>query len=278
MASTVEPPLRTCRTCGNVERNLHYRCTNCGRDYAASPPRFSRRAKVTAAVVAAVLLVVALAVSISLVLTTKSEDKAKQSAAQRALVARQAAKLRVQERPVGGRLTVVRDPLHAPAGQRLQTRKAELAAFEAAITADARHRIAQGRLTGSVRETLCTNIERGIPRGEELDLGIRIGRYDCVAVQRDVIKNNRVVGHLGYDYFGVLDFATGGYVLCQGVPNESEAGQALATVPLPRACLNAHGARLQGGFVSDDRDIHAPLPLLAAAGRGVTRSVTPPSR
>src|SRR3954469_7643712 len=34
VASSVEPPLRTCRPCGNVERNLHYRCTTCGRDYA----------------------------------------------------------------------------------------------------------------------------------------------------------------------------------------------------------------------------------------------------
>ena len=49
MTSPVEPPLRTCRTCGNVERNIHYRCTNCGRDYAADPPRFSKRQKVTAA-------------------------------------------------------------------------------------------------------------------------------------------------------------------------------------------------------------------------------------
>ncbi|HEX3316947.1 MAG TPA: hypothetical protein VHR88_02945 [Solirubrobacteraceae bacterium] len=278
MASTVEPPLRTCRTCGNVERNLHYRCTNCGNDYGAPPPRFSRRALITAAAVAGVVVVAALAVAIVLLLNTKSEDQARHSAAQRELVAQQAAKLRAQERPVAGRLTVARDPLPAPAARRLQVRKAELAAFQVAITQDARHRIAEGRLQGAVRETLCSNIERGISRGEELDLGIRIGRYDCVAVQSDVIKNGQIVGHLGYDYFGALDFTTGGYVLCQGVPSQSEAGRALAVTLLPRACLNAHGERLKGGFISDARDIRVPLPLLGAAGRGVTRSATPPSR
>src|SRR5919197_1242133 len=212
-----QPPPRTCRTCGNVERNIHYRCTNCGRDYAADPPRFSRRAKITAAVVAGVLLVVGLAVAIPLLLTTKNEETAEQSAADRLAASRQAAKLRV----------------------------------------------AEGRLQGPIRETLCSNIERGVRQGEEVDLGVRIGRYDCVASQRDVVKQGKVVAHLGYDYFGALDFATGAYVFCQGTPNQSEAGRALAVALLLRACLNAHGQRLKGGFLSDPRDTRQPLPQLA---------------
>ena len=266
MASTVQPPLRTCRTCGNVERNIHYRCTNCGRDYAADPPRFSRKTKITAAVVAGVVVLAALAVAIPLLLTSKSEEHAEQSAADRLAASREAAELRAAERPVAGRLDAARDQASAPAAQRLKTRRGQVGAFEVAITRDARARTAEGRLQGPIQATLCSNIERGVPQGEEVDLGVRIGRYDCVASQRDVVKQGKVVAHLGYDYFGALDFATGAYVFCQGTPNQSEAGRALAVALLPRACLNAHGQRLKGGFLSDPRDTRQPLPQLAAAG------------
>jgi hypothetical protein len=266
VASTVEPPLRTCRTCGNVERNIHFRCSNCGRDYAAAPPRFSRRAKLTVAVVAGVVVVVALAVAISLLETSKSEHNEEQAAADRAAAQREAASLRAAQRPVVGRLAAPTDPAGAPAAQRLRARRAQVAAFQGAITRDARHRVADGRLQGPIQTTLCSNIQRGIPRGDEQNLGIRIGRYDCVASQRPVIKQGKVVGHLGYDYFGSLDFATGAYVVCQGTPNQSEAGRALAIALLPRACLNTHGQRLKGGFLSDPRDPRQPLPQLAAAG------------
>src|SRR3954468_4027888 len=131
MTSTVEPPLRTCRTCGNVERNIHYRCSNCGRDYAADPPRFSRRQKLTAAVVAGVVVLVGLAIAIPLLLTSKSEHVAKQTAADRAAAARKAASLRVAQRPVSGRLAVRADSASTSA------RNAQVVAFEAAITRDA---------------------------------------------------------------------------------------------------------------------------------------------
>ena len=261
MVSTVEPPLRTCRTCGNVERNIHYRCSNCGRDYAADPPRFSRRQKVTAAVVAGVVLAVGLAIAIPLLLTTKTEHVARQAALDRAAAARTAAKLRVAQRPVAGKLPIPADPTSR------SVRKAQVTAFQAAITHDARARVAAGRLKGPVRETLCGPLESGVLRGDELDLAKRIGRFDCVAVLRDVIKQGKVVGHLGHNYVGVIDFATGAYVVCQANPNQSEAGRELALAPLPHACVNAHGGRLKGGFISDPRDTREPLPLLARAAR-----------
>ena len=117
--TTPEPPVRTCRTCGNVERNFHYRCTNCGRDYAAPPPRFSKRAKVIAATVAGVAIVVGLAIAIPALLTTKSEKTAEQSAADRAAAAREAARLRVTQRPHAGRLAAKRDDPTAPAARRV---------------------------------------------------------------------------------------------------------------------------------------------------------------
>src|SRR5215216_1021954 len=132
MTSTVEPPLRTCRTCGNVERNIHYRCTNCGRDYAADPPRFSKRQKVTAAAVAAVVVAVGLAIAIPLLLSGKSKDEAKQAAVDRAAAVRRAAQLRVAQRPVPGRLAVP-----ANAGS-TSARPAQVTALEAAITPAAR--------------------------------------------------------------------------------------------------------------------------------------------
>jgi len=261
MTSTVEPPLRTCRTCGNVERNIHYRCTNCGRDYAADPPRFSKRQKVTAAAVAAVVVAVGLAIAIPLLLSGKSKDEARQSAIERTAAVRRAAELRVAQRPVPGRLAVPADPSSVAA------RTAQVTALETAITRDARARVAAGRLKGPVRETLCGPLESGVRRGDELDLGKRIGRLDCVAVLRDVVKQGKIVGHLGHNYVGVIDFATGAYVVCQANPNQSEAGRDLALAPLPRACVNAHGPRLRGGFIADPRDLREPLPLLARAAR-----------
>src|SRR3954454_25125561 len=123
-----EPPLRTCRTCGNVERNFHYRCTNCGRDYGADPPRFSRRTKVTAAVVAAAVLVIALAIAIPLALSTKHEHQAQLSAADRSAAAREAARLRVAQRPHAGQLGVATDRVTAPRAERLRIRTAEATA------------------------------------------------------------------------------------------------------------------------------------------------------
>jgi hypothetical protein len=273
----VQPPLRTCRSCGNVERNIHYRCTSCGRDYAA-PPRPWRRATTWIAVGAAVVVAAGLAVAIPLRLSAKSESEARQLSADRVAAAREATRLRAAERPRAGRLggggaersAADVDDADAPAQARLRARRAAVAAFEAAVTRDARTRFA-GRPEGRVRETLCgplVRVTRGTRRvnaGEETNLGVRIGRYDCVAVLRDVVHGGRVVAHFGHEYVGAIDFATGAYVLCLAIPNQSERGTPLATAPLPRACVNAHGAREEGGFFDDARDGRKPLPLLRQA-------------
>ena len=280
VASSVEPPLRTCRTCGNVERNLHYRCTSCGRDYVAPPPAW-RRAKLWFALGAAAVVVAGLAVAIPLQLTAKREREARQSSAHRAAAVREAARESVAQQPRSGRLVggftgrspVAVDRADAAASERLRVRRAEVVAFEAAVTRDARARFAGGRPEGRVRETLCgplARVTRGtrlVNAGEELDLGVRIGRYDCVAVLRDVVKDGRVVAHFGHEYVGALDFATGTYVLCLAIPHPTENDARLAVAPLPRACVNAHGERLQSGFDTDARDIREPLPLLAKARR-----------
>jgi hypothetical protein len=276
VASPVEPPLRTCRTCGNVERNLHYRCTQCGRDYAA-PPQVWRRATLWVTVAAAVVLVAGLAVAIPLQLSAKRESEARQSSAHHAAAAREAARESVAQRPRTGRLAagsprrspVAVDRAGAFAPERLHLRRAELVAFEAAVTRDARARFVRGR----VRETLCGPLERVthgtrlVNSGEELDLAVRIARYDCVAVLRDVVKDGHVVAHFGHEYVGAVDFATGAYVLCLAIPHPTENDARLAVAPLSRACVNAHGVRLQSGFDNDSRDTRHPLPLLAQAGR-----------
>jgi hypothetical protein len=204
----------------------------------------------------------------------KRERAERQSSVHRAAATREAERLRVAQRPRAGHLgsagrsSVAVDDPDAPAPRRLRVRRAEVAAFEAAITRDA-----AGRLKGHVRETLCGPLERVthgtrlVNAGEELDLAVRIGRYDCVAVLRDVVKDGRVIAHFGSEYVGALDFATGAYVLCLAIPHPTENDARLATSPLPRACVNAHGERLPSGFASDARDTRARLPLLARAER-----------
>jgi hypothetical protein len=221
--------------------------------------------------VAGAAILIALALAIPDLLATKDERAAERSAGNRAAAAREAALIREAQRPHAGRLTVAKDDPAAPPRQRLLTRHAELVAFQAAITRDARARIAAGRMKGPVHRTLCGPLERvtygtrQVNLGADINLAVRIGLYDCVAVLRDVVKDGQVVGHLGHDYVGVIDFSTGAYVLCQADPRQSEGGPALAIAPLPRACLNAHGERLKGGFVRDRRDTSEPLPLLARA-------------
>jgi hypothetical protein len=215
--------------------------------------------------------VVALAALAPHLLTLKREHAAERAAVDHAASGRESARLRVVQRPRAGRL-----PSGAAASVR--TRRADVVALEAAITRDARARVAAGSLDGPVRETLCGPLERVthgtrlVRTGDEADLRRRIGRYDCIAVLRDVVEDGRVVAHFGHAYVGAIDFATGAYVVCLAIPHMSERGTPLATAPVPRACVNAHGAREQGGFDADARDTRTPLPLLAHPKRSPTPS------
>jgi hypothetical protein len=261
-----EPPLRRCRSCGNEERNRWETCTRCGRSYYAEPPRVQRaRRRVLVAV--AIALVAGLAVWVPQLLTAKSHNEVAQRAARARLIAAETVRLRREQRPHSGRLAgVATDRATLPAARRLALRAAALTALRTAVTADARARVASGEATGAVRGTQCgplvrvTQGARVVNPTDDRDLTVRIGRFDCTAVQRNVVQSGRVVGLFGIPYVGVIDFATGRYVFCKNTPAQSEAGSALAQVRLARVCFNAHGAPLREGYLIDPRDAQDPLP------------------
>ncbi|HYF28375.1 MAG TPA: hypothetical protein VD931_21710 [Baekduia sp.] len=76
----------------------------------------------------------------------------------------------------------------------------------------------------------------------------RIGRYDCVAVRRAIVKRGKVVGTLGHAFVAALDFRDFSYVWCRNLPPPGERAEALAVVPLQPACLATGGARLGTGY------------------------------
>jgi hypothetical protein len=79
------------------------------------------------------------------------------------------------------------------------------------------------------------------------------GRYDCVAVQRDVVRDGKIVAYFGIPFVGTIDFRRGTYVLCKDNKAPSENGRALVTVVLPAACIGAEGQdRVRDGYLLPD--------------------------
>ena len=103
--------------------------------------------------------------------------------------------------------------------------------------------------------------------GEEEDLRNRRGRYDCVAVKRDVIKHGKVVGLFGHPFVGTADFKRFTYVWCKDNKVPGERGKPLAKVPIPAVCIGAEGRpRVGDGYLSALRwGVSTPR-----AGRGLS--------
>jgi hypothetical protein len=136
----------------------------------------------------------------------------------RELAERRAARRRrlvAEQRPVRGR---------AP---ELRSRGALLRAVEGAITAEARRRVAAGRLTGTVLRTEC------VPAPARRNV------YDCVAVTRDIPgRGGGPGGTLGHPFRAVVDLERFTFVFCKTNPSAGEAGtpDPRDVVALPRAC------------------------------------------
>ena len=109
-----------------------------------------------------------------------------------------------------------------------------------------------GQLKGPIRYTKCGTLSPTAQvRNEERDLSRPLGRYDCVAVIREVVDNGRLVGRYGHDFVATIDFRRWRYVWCKYNPAPGERGRALVFVRLSRECLGARGAApLGSGYVA----------------------------
>lgn len=246
-----QPPLRTCPHCGREARTRYERCPHCQTSYfARTRDQRRRRALLAGGLGATVLAVIAVGAVIAL------GDRSDRDARDKVDAARRVAALRVriarQQAPHTGAARALKPPAGASDARLLAARKALVGAVEARITDDARSRVKTGELTGPFDRTECGPIlksKAAIP--DDRVLGKPIGRYDCVAIKRDVTLNpGQTVAELGYSFVAALNFKTYTFTWCRNNPAQGEAGKSLVFVRLDRACLAATGKALGTGYVA----------------------------
>jgi hypothetical protein len=249
-------PLRRCKTCGFEASTLAARCPNCEKRYDRRLPWLKDwmrwtlgAALVAAAIVTAILVTPGIR-------ETKAERATRLAREQTALVNRQRAKLIREQRPVRGRATGLAPlPKDATDVERRAARRALVVALEQAIYTDAQARIRKKTLDGPVRFVECGPLVRtpdGITDDEVLTK--RLGRYDCVGVQRDVRRFGRTVALMGHPYVGTVNFEKNSYVFCKDNKVPGERGPALAKVTLAPACLGLadDAERFGNGYIQPD--------------------------
>lgn len=124
----------------------------------------------------------------------------------------------------------------APAGRRLDRRRALLAEAEASILANAVRRARAGELDGEAERVRCEAFARSEPDGRpEDDLRRSRARYACLAVTSAFARDeNSVGGEIGHPYRVLVDFATGRYTFCKTVGVAGPERDPL--VRIPREC------------------------------------------
>jgi hypothetical protein len=242
--------IRTCAFCGREGTTQFELCPHCGRSYFDRPPRLSRFARRALLVLVGLLLVgFAAWLTPQLVDYRHHSDEATRSR-RAALVTAERARIRAEQRPHHGRAAALRPAAGAPAEDRLRARRRLVARVESSITTDARARIANGQLEGRApSRTSCGPLVRNQPNGDEEDLAKSIGRYSCVAVVSDAVRDNRRVGLFGIPFVAAVDFRRFTYVWCKDNPAAGAAETGLAFVRLSRECLASHGKAFGTGYV-----------------------------
>ena len=158
----------------------------------------------------------------------KRAGERRERAAREALIRREVARLREDQRPrYGGGAPAVRGtPRAIRRGRRALVRD-----LERAITRDVRRRVAAGLLEGAIRETECEPSSRVEPR-----LSIRKATYRCLAISGRSEGARGVPLTTGYPFIATIDYARGTFAWCKTNPRPGEGGTPLARVRLSPAC------------------------------------------
>jgi hypothetical protein len=146
-----------------------------------------------------------------------------------------------------------RDRAAAPEATRLTRRRTLVHRLEGAIADDARGRVARHEIAArAIRGVHCHALVNGA-RGDELDLGKRLGRYACEAAVGSA-SAGRVISTLGLPFVGTVDFARGRLTWCKDNPvSAGDVKQVLAFVRLARECTAARGPAFGSGYVIEPR-------------------------
>lgn len=233
-----------CPHCGDTRAPVGERCRACGRSRNVTRrlPRWARLA---------VPLVCVVALGVFAVLLTGADDRSsQQSAKQRALVAKERARLVREQRPQHYSAARLKPTADATDRELLEARAALLRRAERSILLEARRRERAHRLDGPITGSYCRPISsdpESVP--DDRVLTKRYGRYRCLAEIRDVPgTDGGVVAKFGHPWVAALDFKRFTYVICRDTPAQGERGAALVTVRLERECLAATGRAIGNGY------------------------------
>ncbi|HEV7884203.1 MAG TPA: hypothetical protein VGO81_11580 [Solirubrobacteraceae bacterium] len=197
-----------------------------------TPPRDVEIPPVSRRAVATTIAVLVLATVAAVTLVAPAIDRAKRrTAAQErrthaTLVARERARLVVEQRARHGRSPVVAR-LHA-AGRDAAARAALLDEARLHVERDVRARVAAGTLDGPIRDVRCKVRSR--------DAGPRV-HVECLAATSIVVTPNAPTVYVGHPFVVGASLRDGRYAWCKENPPSGEgfAGQGVS-VALPSAC------------------------------------------
>jgi hypothetical protein len=248
-ASAREAPERACPHCGERARTEYEQCPACGRSYFDTPARFSRRTRRVLQASAALALAAAGAVLVVTLSDQASRNKASTRQRQAAVVAAERRRLAAEQRPHHAVVAPRDRGAGLPAATRLERRHALVRRLEDAIAVDARARVQRHEIAArSIRGAHCHALVNGA-RGDELDLGKRLGRYSCEAAVGTATAG-RVTSTLGLPFVGTIDFARGRLTWCKDNPvSAGDVRQVLAFVRLARECTAARGPAFGSGYL-----------------------------
>jgi hypothetical protein len=252
-ARTPEAPQRTCPHCGAQAQTREEHCPSCGRSYFERPDRFSRRTRRILQTVGA-LAAASLLALVVVVLVHQARDNGTSARERRAAAAAaERARLTREQRPHHATAVALRDDRGAPRAARVRRRVALVTRLEAAITADARGRVARHELRArAIRSTSCHALANNT-RGDELDLRKALGRYSCEAAV-ETASNAGITSTLGVPFVGTIDFPGGRLTWCKDNPTSaSDVKSALAFVRLSRECTAARGPVFGSGYLLEPR-------------------------
>jgi hypothetical protein len=248
-----EDPPRVCPNCGAEHVTQRAFCPSCGKRYDRRFASVSDTQRWILAGFALAGVIVAAILILPGVFDAKRATDARGAREHAARVAAEKRRLTREQRPMRGRPAGLRPPgPTASASEQLAARRSLVTALEGAILTDARSRVKAGELDGPVKSVSCGPLIRNVGNdGEEEDLKRARGRYDCVAVKREVVQHGKVVGLLGHPFVGTADFKRFTYVWCKDNKVPSENGRPLAKVTIPAECIGAEGRpRIGDGYLS----------------------------
>ena len=241
---------RVCAFCGHHAVTHWEHCSACGRSYFDRPPRLSRRARRGLLAGGGVALAALAAWAIPGLVDFSDKNAAATRRSGAAFVAAERARMKAEQRPHHRSAVSLRPAKGAGAAARVQARRQLVDRLERSITTDARTRVQQGLLSGSVpSHTDCLPLVRNQRAGDQDDLSKTTGRWSCVAVQRDVTRAGKRLGLFGLPFVASADFERFTYVWCKDNPaaNASETGPTF--VRLSRACLASKGRAFGTGYL-----------------------------